>query len=269
MCGLSYARNRLLFALGLIVTLFIAASPAMLSAAERPDKPAEESTTPNDGSKTVMILGLSWQPGFCEGRPNIPECRGQSADDVAARQFSLTGLWRLRQTYCGVSDALKEQDKQHKWLAMPELALDDALRVELAKAMPGMVSGLERHEWVKHGTCSGSAVADYYARSLKMLAAVNRSAVGALFRDNRGKVLTEARVKAAFDEAFGPGAGGRPDAGDKVKMRCRKDGGRQVITGITIGLGDRDTDDLATLIAAANRTKFGCAEGVVDEAGPQ
>jgi ribonuclease T2 len=252
--------------IGLLVMLSAAVPLTALEAAEKPDRPADSSTAGADGkpaSKTVMILGLSWQPGFCEGRPDIPECRNQSADDPAARQLSLNGLWRMRQTYCGVPDALKDQDKQHKWLDMPALALDETLKVELAKAMPGIASGLERHEWIKHGTCSGDVAADYYARSLKMLSAVNGSAVGRLFRDNLGKTLNEADVKAAFDTAFGPGAG------DKVKMRCRKDGSRQVITGITIGLGKTEGDDLATLIAVAGMTKFGCAEGVVDEAGAQ
>lgn len=257
-------RGRLL---GFLLALMAAVPLATLSAAEMPDRPADDSTADNadnqKSSGTVMILGLSWQPGFCEGKANLPECRDQSADDLAARQFSLTGLWRLRQTYCGVPDALKDQDKKRKWLDMPELALGETLKVELAKAMPGMASGLERHEWIKHGTCSGDVAADYYSRSLKMLADVNGSAVGRLFRDNLGKTLKEAEVKAAFETAFGPGAG------DKIKMRCRKDGGRQVITGITIGLGKIDGGDLTTLIAAAGKTKFGCAGGVVDEAGAQ
>jgi ribonuclease T2 len=248
--------------------MLLAAMPlTMLMAAEMPDSQVQGSTADTDGKQaspqTVMILGLSWQPGFCEGRLNIPECRDQTAGDIAARQFSLNGLWRMRQTYCGVPAALKDQDKQHKWLAMPALALDETLKVELAKAMPGMASGLERHEWIKHGTCSGDVAADYYGRSLKMLSAVNGSAVGRLFWDNLGKTLRQADVKSAFEAAFGPGAG------DKVKMRCRKDGGRQVITGITIGLGRLDGDDLATLIAAAGKTKFGCIEGIVDEAGAQ
>ena len=59
-------------------------------------------------------------------------------------------------------------------------------------------------------------------------------------------------------------------------MRCAKDGNRQVITGLTIGLGavddagqDAAGPDLATLIAAAGKTSFGCAAGIVDEPGLQ
>jgi hypothetical protein len=43
-----------------------------------------------------------------------------------------------------------------------------------------------------------------------------------------------------------------------------------VITGLTIGLGDSDdADDLSAMMLAAGETRFGCAEGVVDEAGLQ
>ncbi|MDB5526388.1 MAG: Ribonuclease protein [Rhizobium sp.] len=254
---------------GILVALAVMGQMTEAGATETParatDNGIENKASKREPSRTLMILGMSWHSGFCESRSNAPECRNQSADRADARQFSLHGLWRARQSYCGVPDALKEQDKKRKWLEMPELALDEELKVELAKAMPGMASGLERHEWIKHGTCSGDVAADYYARSLKLLAAVNGSAVQALFEANLGKTLKEADIKAAFDQAFGPGAG------DKIKMRCRKDGDRRVITGLTIGLGkvDEDGADLAALIAAAGKTKFGCGEGVVDEAGLQ
>ena len=216
-------------------------------------------------AKTKLILGVSWQPGFCETSPKTPECVGQTADRLDARLFSLNGLWKSRKIYCGVDGALKEQDKKKNWLGMPELSLDEGVKLELAKAMPGTASGFDRHQWVKHGTCSGYVADEYYGKALKLLAALNASDVQALFEDNRGATLDEAKVKAAFETAFGTGAG------DKVKMRCRKDGDRRIITGLTIGLGDtaEGEDDLASLIAAAGKTKFGCAEGVVDEAGLQ
>ena len=146
---------------------------------------------------------------------------------------------------------------------MPEVSLADDVKLELAKAMPGVASGYDRHQWVKYGSCSGLVADEYYGRALRMLAVLNGSAVQKLFEDNLGGTIREDEVKAAFDTAFGPGAGNR------VKMRCSKDRDRRVITGLTIGLGDTEGDDLATLIAAAKETKFGCAEGVVDEAGLQ
>jgi ribonuclease T2 len=219
----------------------------------------------SERGKTRLILGVSWQPGFCEKRPKTPECIGQTADRVDARLFSLNGLWKSRKTYCGVDAAVKEQDKKKNWLDMPVLSLDEGVQLELAKAMPGVASGFDRHQWIKHGTCSGYVADEYYGKALKLLAALNTSEVQSLFESSRGATLDEAKVKAAFDAAFGAGAG------DKVKMRCRKDGNRRIITGLTIGLGDagEGEEDLASLIAAAGKTKFGCAVGVVDEAGLQ
>lgn len=252
--------------IGMIFMLSCILSPPFeaKSTENMPPVSKERRAADPERSKTRMILGVSWQPGFCETRPKTPECAGQTADRVDATRFSLNGLWKSRKTYCGVDGVLKEQDKKKQWLDMPELALDDGVKLELAKAMPGVASGFDRHQWVKHGTCSGYVADEYYGRALKLLAALNQSEVQALFEENIGGTLKEADVKEAFEAAFGAGAG------DKVKMRCRKDGERRIITGLTIGLGETEDDgDLATLIAAAGKTKFGCAEGVVDEVGQQ
>lgn len=251
--------------LGVFLAVFGAFS---LAWAENSTEIVEKSTpATKTASKTKIILGVSWMPGFCEKRSKTPECSRQSATTSDARQFSLSGLWRARKTYCGVEATLRDQDKKKNWLAMPELVLADDVRLELAKAMPGVASGYDRHQWVKYGTCSGMVADDYYGRALKMLAVLNGSDVQRLFEDNLGGTIREEEVKAAFDTAFGAGAGNR------VKMRCSKDGERQVITGLTIGLGEMEddggSDDLAAMIAAAGETKFGCREGVVDEAGLQ
>jgi ribonuclease T2 len=91
--------------------------------------------------------------------------------------------------------------------------------------------------------------------------------VGALFAANIGKTLDEAQIKAAFDQAFGAGSG------DKVKMRCRKDGGRRLISGLSVGLGpEKDGEKglgLAELLKRAKATKFGCPSGIVDAVGLQ
>jgi ribonuclease T2 len=225
----------------------------------------ESSNASRPAGKTEQILGVGWHPGFCETRPNLAECRKQTAESADASQFSLRGLWHMRKSYCGVPDTLRERDKKRKWLEMPELVLDADLKSALARAMPGTVSGLERHEWIKHGTCSGDVAAGYYTRALRLLDALNASDVRVLFQANLGKTLKQDDVQQAFDAAFGPGAG------ERVKMRCAKDGTRQVITGLTIGLGTVDgaEDDLGALIAAAGTTTFGCASGIADAAGSQ
>lgn len=74
-----------------------------------------------------------------------------------------------------------------------------------------------------------------------------------------------AEVRAAFDAAFGPGAG------DRVRIACRRDGQRNLVVELTLGLAGRIADDssLAGLMAAAAPTAPGCPGGVVDPVGLQ
>ncbi|MDO6963545.1 ribonuclease T2 family protein [Rhizobium alvei] len=234
----------------------------VLAGAAQPEMSRDAASDAERAPKTRLILGVSWQPGYCAARPKSTECANVDAQALSGRQFSLHGLWTPKKRYCGVDAAMKATDKKRKWLELPELALEAGVKAELVQAMPGMASGLERHEWLMHGTCSGRLASDYYRHSLALLAALNQSAVRALFEKSIGQTVDEAAVKQAFDSAFGAGAG------DKVRMRCRKVGTRQVVTGLTIGLGSDDEDALPVLIAAAGKTKFGCREGIVSGYAP-
>jgi ribonuclease T2 len=95
--------------------------------------------------------------------------------------------------------------------------------------------------------------------------ALNGSIVQKLFADNIGKNLKSSEIRAAFDEAFGDGAGQR------VRVKCKRDGKRQLIQEITIGLYGEFTEEnsLAKLLLAARPTKPGCVVGIVDPAGFQ
>ena len=135
----------------------------------------------------------------------------------------------------------------------------------LDKVMPGTQSALERHEWIKHGTCTGMSADAYFADAARLIEDLNGSAVQELFAASIGKSLTGDAIKAAFDKSFGPGAG------DRVKMSCRRAGNSRVISELTIGLSEDATGgkgkDLGDLIQGAGRTSFGCNEGIVDAAG--
>lgn len=131
--------------------------------------------------------------------------------------------------------------------------------------MPGTKSDLERHEWIKHGTCYEGDAEDYFADSLDMLAAINDSAVAELFATSIGQRLTQAEIRAAFDDAFGTGAG------ERVRLSCVEDGGRRLISELTIGLtGDIDgAASIADRLMDARPTDGGCNGGVVDAVGMQ
>lgn len=223
---------------------------------------------PTDASSEHYILAVSWQPGFCETRPSKPECRSQSKDRFDASNFTLHGLWPQPRNniYCNVAPKIVATDKDKKWGDLAPLVLEDKTRAKLNTVMPGSQSNLHRHEWIKHGSCyNGEPAEEYYKDSIKLMRELNSSAVRDLFAGNIGKEITSTQIREAFDNHFGDGAS------DKIKITCKKDGRRRLITEITIALKG-DLDELMmedAMLGAANANNVGCTKGIVDPVGLQ
>jgi len=217
------------------------------------------------------VLSLSWQPAFCETRPGTAECRALNAGQLAhaETQLSLHGLWpQPRGTfYCDVPARLVRLDEAGRWDELPPVDLDAETARALAVAMPGTASGLERHEWIKHGTCHRAAggADEYYDDTLLLMAQVSGSEVGALIAGRVGAHVETADLRAAFARAFGAGAGQR------VEVQCTGDGGRRLILGLRLHLRGVIGPDaaLGTLLAQAEPVAPGCGGGIVDAAGLQ
>ncbi|MFB2550738.1 ribonuclease T2 family protein [Ensifer soli] len=214
---------------------------------------------------TRTVFSVSWLPGFCETRAKRPECREQTAERFDARHFTLHGLWPVKKRFCGVSADLRRTDRRGRWLELPAVDLSKATAERLATVMPGIRSGLDRHQWLASGTCQPLSPEAYFARQIAFLDRLNASPVRALFESRLGMSVRQEEVAAAFAEAFGDGAGTR------IRLRCARDGSRTVITGMTIGLGGEGglEGDMAELILASAQTRGTCLEGVVDAAGLQ
>jgi ribonuclease T2 len=215
--------------------------------------------------KPDYILAVSWQPAFCEGKPDKRECETQKPDRFDATHFTLHGLWPKKQ-YCNVASDIIAIDKDNRWESLPEPELSGATKSALSEVMPGTMSLLERHEWIKHGTCFPGGAADaYFSRTLALVSQLNSSKVRELFAAHVGEEITRDQLKAAFNETFGAGAA------DRVRVACKRDAGRNLIVEMTIGLvGDVKPDSrLADLMAAAPTTDPGCPRGVVDAVGLQ
>ncbi len=214
------------------------------------------------------VLAISWQPAFCETSPRKRECRSQTAARADAGQFSLHGLWPQPSSrqYCDVTPAVREASKSGQWRDIPDLDLSLRTRAALEELMPGSQSYLDRHEWAKHGSCYPVADPETYFRdSLRLVQAINDSGLAELMRDNIGRRLSASEIRAQFDEAFGEGAG------ERVRVACRDDGNRRLITELTIGLkGDiPGGTPLSKLMLAAPPVGRGCPDGIVDPAGQQ
>lgn len=217
--------------------------------------------------RTQFVLAISWQSAFCETRPSKPECESQTADRFDAGHFALHGLWPQPRSrdYCGVDEATVRTDENGDWDQLPAPELSDGLWAALQVAMPGTQSGLERHEWIKHGTCYDGDAEEYFADSLAMLEAINDSTVSELFATSIGQRLTLGEIRTAFDAAFGSGAG------ERVRVSCVEDGARRLISELTIGLtGDIDGPaSIADRLQDARPTDGGCDAGEVDAVGLQ
>lgn len=223
---------------------------------------SEEPPAAGAGVQDDYVLTASWQPAFCETRPRVRECREGARDD---RGFTLHGLWpqpRGRE-YCGVEARIVSIDESGDWLALPDFALADETRERLAELMPGVASGLDRHEWWKHGTCFPGDAQAYYDVSIRLMDELNASGVRALFEDAVGSGLTAAAIRARFDEAFGRGAGAR------VLVDCAEVDGRRMIRELRIELSGAPSASLRDLVHAADTVPPGCRSGEVDGGGFQ
>ncbi|WP_020558407.1 ribonuclease T2 family protein [Thiofilum flexile] len=224
--------------------------------------------TPNTSATAAVsgqyVLAISWQPAFCETAPGKKECKSQTTSRFDATHFTLHGLWPDRASYCNVPKDQQSKDKQGDWGALTAPALSSTLKTQLNQVMPGTQSLLENHEWIKHGTCYGAPAEQYFTDSIKVLSDINQSTVQALFANNIGKTVTSSQIRSAFDQAFGQGVG------ERVKIACKDDGGRRLITELTLGLkGSIVSSNLNTLALASRPVEVGCPAGIVDPVGLQ
>lgn len=98
------------------------------------------------------VLALSWSPSYCAStgdRANRQQCGGETAF-----RFVVHGLWPEFET------GYPENCKTKQPLDLPRSVSDEMLDI-----MPS--TGLVRHEWTTHGTCSGLTQADYFATTRK------------------------------------------------------------------------------------------------------
>ncbi|MFD2264075.1 hypothetical protein ACFSM5_14330 [Lacibacterium aquatile] len=149
----------------------------------------------------VFVLALSWQPQFCEtaGRRK-PECAVQRGQ-YFAQNLVLHGLWPQAGDYCGIPEEQRRDDKARRWENLP--ALDPQLVDSLKDVMPGSRSYLERHEWVKHGSCSGLDAANYYRNAADLVRQVNRLNLRQLIAEHAGGKISYADLCRTLIADFG------------------------------------------------------------------
>ena len=146
------------------------------------------------------LLALSLAPAFCEdavGNRRIPrQCRTLELADFKQSPLTLHGLWPNNRSgrhpfNCGT------ERRNGGMCSLSEVSLPPALTVRLDAAMPGRADCLDRHEWVKHGSCSGLSVADYFEQSVQLTERANR-ALGVALADHAGREVALDALRATL-----------------------------------------------------------------------
>ena len=228
-------------------------------------------------AEDAYILALTWQPGFCAERAAARECRIADKDQP---RLTLHGLWpqwdvngdgrrNEADDFCvtgaGNREAVIALDAGN-WLKLPPVTLSEASGQDLERAMPGRVAGLDRHEWWKHGTCSGLAEEDYFATAILLLRAVERGSLARLLAEEAGSTLTRKKLLDAFETDFGRGSA------KAVMLDCRRDGATTALQEIRIRLkrGGITRDLTADSLAIPARPMRGdCAADLLIPAWPR
>ncbi len=158
-----------------------------------------------------FLLAVSWQPAFCKSHGSKPECKIKDPDSYQATHLTLHGLWPNKLSRCGKNygfcGSLCKKPRQRGMCNYPEVPLSATVRQDLSEVMPSVSAGscLERHEWWKHGTCSGWSADDYYTVSARLVREFNNGGVSGLLAKNLGKRVSERELFQVVDDHFGPG----------------------------------------------------------------
>lgn len=165
------------------------------------------------GRFDYYVLALSWQPAFCEFHSTTPECRSQNDSRYDATHLVLHGLWpnvrgdsRHDYEYCGVARELREKDRSRNWCAMPTPGLSEESQKRLNPLMPGLQSCLERHEWFRHGVCSGLTANQYFEKAASLVEKMAKTKFSTYIANNIGKRVSLGSLLSEFDKDFGKGS---------------------------------------------------------------
>lgn len=165
------------------------------------------------GQEDSYVLAVSWQPAFCEGHRDKPECQVSDPDSYQAKNFTLHGLWPNKDS-CGTSYGFcgKYTKAVRPFCKFDKVPMSEQTLEELGVVMPSAACGscLQRHEWYKHGTCQTDWDADgYFKNAIRLLADFNGhdgNGISAFMSKNLGKRVSMKELTEEIDRQFGQGA---------------------------------------------------------------
>lgn len=192
-----------------------------------------------DNMRGAWALAATWQPAFCQtfnpARPMPTECPIASKMEF----MTLHGLWPQWEEYCSKDAACDVKRNQ-----IPAVKLSADVRLRLATVMPGVASQLDRHEYFKHGSCSGMNPDAYFTKAADLVDQLNASSFPGFLHDNYGKTVTKRQMCDAIGKALGPNAVAAVEA-DSKKIKTADGKTRFYFTELRVWLKGGDGAGLA------------------------
>lgn len=149
----------------------------------------------------MYILAQSWQPAFCFGKEQqYPGCRAPQS--FWRSHLTLHGLWpelsgSAPPSFC--SGEAFDADKIER-----ELGIDTLHQywpdVKFSEASP-QYADFWKHEWTRHGTCSGLKQIDYFTHAINLERNETLAPTPQLVQDNVGGQVDVEKLRAAFGDA--------------------------------------------------------------------
>jgi len=144
------------------------------------ESPVVAEAVPAGSGFDFYVLSLSWSPSYCEAEGE--DANRQQCEAGRPYAFVVHGLWPQFERGFPQDCPTQEWD------------VGDATMRSLYDMMPS--AGLIRHQWRKHGSCTGLTQSDYFE---VLRAARNRVVVPAQFRRlGAYKTLSPGNAEAAF-----------------------------------------------------------------------
>ncbi|POM81090.1 Ribonuclease [Phytophthora palmivora] len=149
----------------------------------------------------MYILAQSWQPAFCFGKEQqYPGCRAPQS--YWRSHLTLHGLWpelagSQPPSFCS-SEAFDAD------LIERELGIDTLHQywpdVKYSEASP-QYADFWKHEWTRHGTCSGLKQVDYFTHAINLERNETLAPTPQFVQDNVGQHVDVKKLREAFGDA--------------------------------------------------------------------
>lgn len=148
------------------------------------EAPSNAAVPKTSGNFDFYVLALSWSPSYCQSKGGGADPQQCGASKPYG--FIVHGLWPQN-----------EHGAPENCAGAGTQPVDRAILQSLRDVMPS--ASLARHEWSKHGTCSGLSQQDYFNA---LLAAKSRIFIPNIFSQQiSGRSVSPTEVERAFVSA--------------------------------------------------------------------